>query len=128
MLKIYYGFYNHVAVFLGTIYVFTGLSKMSLSKDSSGSEFSVDDNLYFRSVSSACSQLYCSLKGEYFVEDCLLTRWAKSTSSIMDGHFNRFSSNNFTREFFIVLFCLSTKPFGLWVIFSCGWYSCRSLP
>ena len=49
-------------------------SKMSLSKGSSGSEFSVDDNLYFASIGSTGSQLHGNLKGEYFVEECLLTR------------------------------------------------------
>ena len=74
-----------------------------------------DDNLYFTSIGNTVSQLDSNLKWEYFVVECLLTRWAKSTPSVIDGYLNGFSSNTFTREFFIVLFYLSTKSLG------CGW-------
>ena len=76
----------------------------------SGSGFSVDDNLYFTSIGSTASRLYSSLKVEYFVEENLLTRLAKSIPSLIDDYFNGFSSNTFTRDFFTVLLCLSTKP------------------
>ena len=82
--------------------------KMSLSKGSSGSEFSVD-NLYFTSVGSLGSRLYSNLKSEYFVEECLLARWAKSTPSIIDGHFNGLSSNNF------LLFCFAFQ-LSHWIV------------
>ena len=58
--------------------------KMSLSKSSQGFNFSVDDNLHFTSIGSTGSQLYSTLKGEYFVEKCLLMQWAKSTPSVID--------------------------------------------
>ena len=61
MLKIYYGFHNYVAVSFGPSLMFSPVclstsslmtleeatvSKMSLPKGSTGSEFSVDYNLY----------------------------------------------------------------------------------
>ena len=75
-------------------------SKMSLSKGSSGSEFYVDDNLYFTSIGSTDSRLYSNLKGEYFVEKCLQARFAKSTPSIKDGQFSRFPSNTLTIDLY----------------------------
>ena len=49
-------------------------SKMYLSKDSSGSEFSLDGNFYFTSVGSSGSPLCSNLKKKYFAEARLLTR------------------------------------------------------
>ena len=74
-----------------------------------------DDNLYFTSIGNTVSQLDINLKWEYFVVECLLTRWAKSTTSVIDGYLNGFSSNTFTREFFVVVLYLSIKSLG------CGW-------
>ena len=41
--------------------------------------------------------------------------WANSTPLIVDSCFKGFSFHTFTKEFFIALFCLSTKPLD------CGW-------
>lgn len=84
MLRRYYSWHSQVVIFSG-LFMFLAvclctssllmlwetksLSKMSLSKRSSHSEFSLDGNLYLMSIDSTGSQLYSKLKGEYFVED-----------------------------------------------------------
>ena len=54
-------------------------------------------------------RLYSNLKGEYFVEQSLITWWAKSTTSIIDDHFNGFSSNTFVGEFSVLVIDLDHK-------------------
>ena len=70
---------------------------MSLSMGLLESEFSADDNLYFTSNDSTSSRLSSYLKEEYFVEGSFFP-------------FQWIPYNNFTREIFIALSCLSTKP------------------
>ena len=70
---------------------------MSLSKGLSGSEFLANENFYFTSICSTGSRLYSSLKGEYFLEECLLNDEQKALPSIIDGHYNWVFSNTFTR-------------------------------
>ena len=72
-----------------------------------GFKFSVD-NLYLTYIGSIGFRLYSNLKGEYFLEEYILTQWAKSTPSFIDGHSNRFSSNTLAKEFF----CCSVLPFN----------------
>ena len=81
--------------------------KIVLNKELISSEFFLDDNLYLPSVGTTCSRLYSNLKGEYFVVECLITRWAKKIFSIVDDQCIWLSSNKLSINFLIV--CLDFR-------------------
>ena len=68
--------------------------------------------LCFTSVDKTDWRLYISINGEYFVEECRLTRWANRIRSMICDHISGLSSNTFTKEFFIVPIWRSTNLFS----------------